>query len=180
MQHLTTVLGTFHGRVLAARLGAEGIPVDLRGLTDGPYPLQGEVDIYVMADQIELAREILLADAVDDVFSRRRRAPKMGCGGGLPGVTSGRSEYFDDTGNGDFAAGHDALDELDEAGTDVFEAGPDETHEGDDRDFGVADDDLVRALGAVIDRPRIKGAAAAAVVAVVVVLVVVGILAAIR
>ncbi|MGH9303506.1 MAG: hypothetical protein ACRDZ5_03725 [Acidimicrobiales bacterium] len=68
MQHLTTVLGTFHGRVLAARLGAEGIPVEFRGLSDGPYPLQGEVQVYVRSEQLELAREILLADAVDEVF----------------------------------------------------------------------------------------------------------------
>ncbi len=65
MRHLTTVQGSFHGRVVAARLGAEGILVELRGVSDGPYPLQGAVDVYVSEDQLALSREILLADAVD-------------------------------------------------------------------------------------------------------------------
>ncbi len=39
--------------------------VELRGLADGPYPLLSAVEVYVAADQLELAREILLADAVD-------------------------------------------------------------------------------------------------------------------
>ncbi len=65
MRHLITVQGSFHGRVIAARLGAEGILVDLRGLAEGPYPLQGAVEIFVDEDQLALAREILLADAVD-------------------------------------------------------------------------------------------------------------------
>ena len=69
MQHLTSVSGSFHGRVLAARLGAEGVLVELRGLSEGPYPLQGLVGVWVQADQLELAREILLADAVEEAFA---------------------------------------------------------------------------------------------------------------
>ena len=65
MRHLTTVQGSFHGRVVAARLGAEGILVELRGVSEGPYPLQGSVEVLVSVDQLDLAREILLADAVD-------------------------------------------------------------------------------------------------------------------
>jgi hypothetical protein len=65
MRHLTTVRGSFHGRVVAARLGTEGILVELRGMSEGPYPLQGAVEVFVSADQLELAREILLADEVD-------------------------------------------------------------------------------------------------------------------
>jgi len=68
MCYLTTVVGSFHGRVLAARLGAEGVLVVLKGTTDGPYPLPSAVDVLVPADQLSLAREILLADAVDDAF----------------------------------------------------------------------------------------------------------------
>jgi hypothetical protein len=68
MCYLTTVVGSFHGRVLAARLGAEGVLVMLKGTTDGPYPLPSAVDVLVPADQLKLAREILLADAVDDAF----------------------------------------------------------------------------------------------------------------
>jgi hypothetical protein len=71
MVHLTTVMGSFHGHVLAARLGVEGIPVELRGLSEGPYPLAGNVSVYVREDQVELARSLLLADAVDAVFDDR-------------------------------------------------------------------------------------------------------------
>ena len=69
MRYLTTVVGSFHGRVVAARLGAEGVLVQLRGVSDGPYPLQSAVEVYVTADQLDLAREILLADAVDEAFA---------------------------------------------------------------------------------------------------------------
>ena len=65
---LTTVVGSFHGRVLCARLGAEGVAAELSPPTDGPYPLPREVDVLVRADQLELARQILLADAVDAAF----------------------------------------------------------------------------------------------------------------
>lgn len=76
MAHLTTVVGSFHAKVVAARLGAEGIPAQLRGGVDGPYPIFDEVRIYVRADQVDLAREVLaadasearLGDAVDAVF----------------------------------------------------------------------------------------------------------------
>jgi hypothetical protein len=68
MCYLTTVVGSFHGRVLAARLGAEGILVVLKGATEGPYPLQVAVDVLVPADQLKAAREILLGDAIDDLF----------------------------------------------------------------------------------------------------------------
>jgi hypothetical protein len=68
---LTTVVGSFHGHVLSARLGAEGIPVELRGLSDGPYPLTTNVKVFVHADQLELARALLLADAIDAAFDER-------------------------------------------------------------------------------------------------------------
>ncbi|MGD0285199.1 MAG: hypothetical protein ABSC31_02280 [Acidimicrobiales bacterium] len=71
MVHLTTVVGSFHGHVLAARLGSEGIPVELRGMSDGPYPLPANVQVFVHADQLELAQALLLADAVDAAFDER-------------------------------------------------------------------------------------------------------------
>jgi hypothetical protein len=71
MVHLTTVMGSFHGHVLAARLGTEGIPVELRGMSEGPYPLPANVSVFVREDQLELARSLLLADAVDAVFDER-------------------------------------------------------------------------------------------------------------
>ncbi len=66
--HLTTVGGSFHGRVLVARLGAEGIQAELRGGVEGPYPNIGSVEVFVKASQVELARQVLLADAVDAAF----------------------------------------------------------------------------------------------------------------
>lgn len=83
MCHLTTVVGTFHGRVLAARLGAEGVAVVLRGASDGPYPIQSTVDVLVPADQLMFAREILLADSVDDIF---RHVAPYGVSGPGPGL----------------------------------------------------------------------------------------------
>ncbi len=71
MCYLTTVVGSFHGRLLAARLGAEGVSVVLRGATDGPYPITSSVDVLVPARELDLAREILLGDSVDDIFRLR-------------------------------------------------------------------------------------------------------------
>jgi hypothetical protein len=71
MVHLTTVAGSFHGHVVAARLGSEGIAVELRGLSEGPYPLPANVSVFVHEDQLELARALLLADAVEAVFDER-------------------------------------------------------------------------------------------------------------
>lgn len=65
MAHLSTVGGIFHGRVLSARLGAEGILTELRGDIGATYPLGGEVHVFVDASQLEPARHILLADQVE-------------------------------------------------------------------------------------------------------------------
>jgi hypothetical protein len=67
MVPLTTVGSTFEGNVLMARLGAEGILTQLRG-TDGVYPLPGLVQVLVAVDQVEEARELLLADQVEELF----------------------------------------------------------------------------------------------------------------
>ncbi len=62
--------------MLRARLGAEGIACQLDPSADGPYPLLPvEIAVYVREDQLRLAREILLADAVDAAFSEPRSAP---------------------------------------------------------------------------------------------------------
>lgn len=77
---LRTVPSSFHARVLAARLGADGIPTQLRGAVDGPYPM-GDVMVFVAEDDIEVARELLLADEVEAAFDdaedvdRRPRIP---------------------------------------------------------------------------------------------------------
>ena len=71
--HLTTVAGSFHAKVIAARLATEGVATQLRGYSEGPYPLPSIVDVLVAKDQLDLAREILLADAVDAVFLEAAR-----------------------------------------------------------------------------------------------------------
>ena len=59
--------GTFHARVVAARLGSEGIVTQLRGNVDGPYPM-GSVEVLVTSDDLAAARELLLADEVESSF----------------------------------------------------------------------------------------------------------------
>ena len=68
MVHLVSVGGAFHARVIAARLGSDGILTELRGAVDGPYPGMGEVRVYVGADDLAVARELLLADEVESAF----------------------------------------------------------------------------------------------------------------
>jgi hypothetical protein len=68
MVHLLTVGTSFHARVIAARLGSDGIPTELRGAVDGPYPGIGQVDVYVRGDDVDIARELLLVDEVESVF----------------------------------------------------------------------------------------------------------------
>ena len=62
MVRLLTTLDQFEARVLAARLGAEGMLWELRGGHDGPYPM-GPVHVYVEADDLERAQELLAATA---------------------------------------------------------------------------------------------------------------------
>ncbi|MGH3849982.1 MAG: hypothetical protein ACRDRT_09810, partial [Pseudonocardiaceae bacterium] len=51
MVHVRTVPNAFHARVIAARLGAEGILTDLRGNVGGPYPF-GDVSVWVGEDDV--------------------------------------------------------------------------------------------------------------------------------
>ena len=67
MVRLATVRTTFHARVIAARLGAEGIITDLRGNVDGIYPM-GDVHVYVSEEDLPEAQELLLADEVESAF----------------------------------------------------------------------------------------------------------------
>jgi hypothetical protein len=68
MVHVRTVSTQFHARVIAARLGAEGILTQLRGNVGGPYPF-GEVSVWVGEDDAEEASELLLADEVEAAFA---------------------------------------------------------------------------------------------------------------
>jgi hypothetical protein len=58
MVRLLTTLDQFEARVLAARLGAEGILWELRGGHDGPYPM-GPVHVYVEADDLDRAQDLV-------------------------------------------------------------------------------------------------------------------------
>ena len=59
----------FAARVLAARLGSEGVLAQLRGGgIDGPYPM-GEVQVLVSEDDLGTAQELLLADEVEDALA---------------------------------------------------------------------------------------------------------------
>lgn len=80
MVHLRTVSDPWHARVLAARLGAEGIVTELRGNVSGPYPF-GPAHVLVEAGQAGLAAQLLLADEVEAAF-----VPRGGTGedGALP------------------------------------------------------------------------------------------------
>ena len=65
MVHLLSVHDAFHARVIAARLGSDGIITQLRGAVDGPYPVLGEVRVYVEEQALPVARQLLLADEVE-------------------------------------------------------------------------------------------------------------------
>jgi hypothetical protein len=76
MVHLRTVPDSWHARVLAARLGCEGIVTQLRGNVSGPYPI-GEVSVLVEEDQAELAAELLLADEVESALAGADQPPEV-------------------------------------------------------------------------------------------------------
>jgi hypothetical protein len=67
MVHLRTVNTAFHAQVIAARLGADGIPTRLEGSIGGPYPI-GDVSVWVASQDADSARELLLADEVESAF----------------------------------------------------------------------------------------------------------------
>jgi hypothetical protein len=67
MVHVRTVSTAFHARVIQARLGADGIPAQLRGNVGGPYPF-GAVSVWVGEDDAADAGELLLADEVEAAF----------------------------------------------------------------------------------------------------------------
>ncbi len=67
MVRLATVGTSFHARVIAARLGSEGIVTELRGNVEGLYPV-GDVHVYVGEDDLPESQELLLVDEVESVF----------------------------------------------------------------------------------------------------------------
>jgi hypothetical protein len=67
MVRLATVASSFHARVIAARLGVEGMTIELRGNVDGIYPI-GDVHVFVDEDDLAAAQELLLVDEVESAF----------------------------------------------------------------------------------------------------------------
>ncbi|MGH9156910.1 MAG: putative signal transducing protein [Acidimicrobiales bacterium] len=67
MVRLASVSSGFHARVIAARLGSEGIVTQLRGGVDGPYPM-GDVHVYVGEEDLDDAQELLMVDEVESAF----------------------------------------------------------------------------------------------------------------
>ena len=67
MVRLATVAHPFHARVIAARVGCEGIVTELRGAVGGPYPM-GDIYVYVPEIDLPMAQELLLADEVESAF----------------------------------------------------------------------------------------------------------------
>ncbi len=68
MVHLRTVPDAWQARVLAARLGSEGILTEIRGNLYGPYPF-GPSYVLVEAAKAPLAAQLLMADEVEAALS---------------------------------------------------------------------------------------------------------------
>jgi hypothetical protein len=76
--YLTTVVGSVAGHLVVGRLRAEGVAATMRGPVEGPYPFPSEIDVLVPAADLDLAREILLADAVEATFDEMGRGRATG------------------------------------------------------------------------------------------------------
>ncbi len=77
MVRLTTCADGFEARLVAARLGSEGVVWSLRGGHDGPLAF-GTVDVLVDADDLEVAQEVLgLEVAVLDRGRGRRKFRRL-------------------------------------------------------------------------------------------------------
>ena len=90
MVRLITVSTGFEAKVIAARLGVEGILWELRGGVDGPYPI-GPVHVFVAEQDLSFARQVLLESEVESAFHEPRPAHSASSGhrslggGGQPG-----------------------------------------------------------------------------------------------
>jgi hypothetical protein len=70
MVRLITAASPVQARIIAARLGAEGIVWQFRGSVDGPLAV-GPVEVLVDSEGYESARELLLTDDVESSFVQR-------------------------------------------------------------------------------------------------------------
>jgi hypothetical protein len=74
MVRLVTAANPMEARIIAARLGAEGIVWQFRGSVDGPLAV-GPVEVLVDQEGYESARELLLTDDVESSFVDSSRLP---------------------------------------------------------------------------------------------------------
>ncbi len=77
MVRLITVSTGFEAKVIAARLGVEGILWELRGGVDGPYPI-GPVHVFVAEQDLSFARQVLLESEVESAFHEPRARSRRG------------------------------------------------------------------------------------------------------
>lgn len=63
-----TAANAMEARIIAARLGSEGIVWELRGSVDGPLAL-GPVEVLVDGDDYESAVEMLQVDDIESAFT---------------------------------------------------------------------------------------------------------------
>ena len=68
MVRLMTAANAMEARIIAARLGSEGIVWEFRGSVDGPLAL-GPVEVLVDEEGFDAAKELLLADDVESAFA---------------------------------------------------------------------------------------------------------------
>ncbi len=85
MVRLVTAANAVEARIIAARLGAEGIVWQFRGSVDGPLAL-GPVEVLVDADGYDDARELLLTDDIESSFHESRAV--------VPARTTGRDVFW--------------------------------------------------------------------------------------
>src|SRR3954454_20107564 len=69
MVRLMTAANPMEARIIAARLGAEGIVWEFRGSVDGPLAV-GPVDVLVDEDGLEVARQVVHIDAHEVAVGR--------------------------------------------------------------------------------------------------------------
>lgn len=77
---LTSTTNAFEAKVIAARLQAEGLQPELRGV-DGPYPLLygalAVVGIWVPEDEMNDAQLVMLATEIDNAVGEQDYRPPV-------------------------------------------------------------------------------------------------------
>ncbi len=91
MVPLASTASSFEAKVLAARLGSEGVVWELRGLVDTVYPFGGPVEVLVAEPDLDRARDVLslcdLGDGgIDAGWDEAVAAPAAGAGEWLAGA----------------------------------------------------------------------------------------------